>query len=65
MGSNKENKKKDKVEESRVEYEIQKPSRQGIDFETFDFDAEFAKGLTPEEFKAEMYKRIKAYPWKK
>lgn len=31
----------------------------------FDFDAEFAKGLTPEEFKAEMSKRIKAYPWKK
>lgn len=29
------------------------------------FDAEFAKGLTPEEFKAEMSKRIKAYPWKK
>ncbi|WP_343587626.1 hypothetical protein [Flavobacterium sp.] len=65
MSSDKESKKKDKVEEPRVEYEIQKPRRQGIDLETFDFDAEFAKGLTPEEFKAEMSKRIKAYPWKK
>nr|WP_294780094.1 hypothetical protein [uncultured Flavobacterium sp.] len=65
MDSDKENKKIDKVEEPATEYEIQKPSRQGIDPETFDFDAEFAKGLTPEEFKAEMYKRIEAYPWKK
>ncbi|WP_406845231.1 hypothetical protein [Flavobacterium soyae] len=65
MGSKKENKKNDKVEESRVEYEIQKPKFKGIDPETFDFDAEFARGLTPEEFKAEMSKRIKAYPWEK
>ncbi|RED21986.1 hypothetical protein BD847_3478 [Flavobacterium cutihirudinis] len=64
MDSDKENK-KNKVEEPRVEYEIQKPKFKGIDPETFDFDAEFAKGLTPEEFKAEMSKRIKAYPWKK
>jgi hypothetical protein len=65
MDSDKENKKIDKVEEPRVEYEIQKPKFKGIDPETFDFDAEFAKGLTPEEFKEEMYKRIKAYPWRK
>lgn len=65
MDSDKENIKKDKVEEPRVEYEAQKPKIQGIDPETFDFDAEFAKGLTLEEFKAEMSKRIKAYPWKK
>ncbi|KAF2511875.1 hypothetical protein [Flavobacterium foetidum] len=64
MNSDKENK-KNKVEEPRVEYETRKPKFKGIDFETFDFDAEFAKGLTPEEFKAEMSKRIKAYPWKK
>lgn len=32
--------------------------------ETFDFDAEFAKGLILEEFKNELSKRIKAYPWK-
>ncbi|HEY1194127.1 hypothetical protein [Flavobacterium sp.] len=65
MNSDKENKKIDKVEEPATEYETQKVRRQGIDPETFDFDAEFAKGLTPEEFKAEMSKRIKAYPWKK
>lgn len=65
MNSDKENKKVNKVEEPATEYEIQKPKTQGIDPETFDFDAEFAKGLTPEEFKAEMSKRIKAYPWKK
>jgi hypothetical protein len=63
MGPKKENKKNDKVEESRVEYEVQKPKFKGIDRETFDFDAEFAKGLTPEKFKGEMSKRIKAYPW--
>ena len=54
-----------KVEEPAVEYEVQKSKFKGIDQETFDFDAEFAKGLTPEEFKAEMYKRIEAYSWKK
>lgn len=65
MDSDKGNKKKNKVEEPATEYEIQKPKFKGIDPETFDFDAEFAKGLTLEEFKAEMSKRIKAYPWKK
>jgi len=65
MDSEEENKKNNKVEEPRVEYEVQKHKFKGIDRETFDFDAEFAKGLTPEEFKAEMYKRIKVYPWKK
>jgi len=64
MASDEESKKNDKVEEPRVEYEIQKPKFKGIDRETFDFDTEFANGLTPEEFKAEMVKRIKAYPWK-
>lgn len=64
MNSDKENKKNNKVEEPSVEYEVQKPKFKGIDRETFDFDAEFAKGLTPEEFKMEMSKRIKAYPWK-
>ncbi|WP_433780104.1 hypothetical protein [Flavobacterium anhuiense] len=61
MGSNKENKKGDKVEEPRVEYEIQKPRRQGIDPETFDFDAEFAKGLTPEQAKVESVRRIREW----
>jgi hypothetical protein len=65
MNKKKEDPKNDKVEEPAVEYEVQKPKFKGIDNETFDFDAEFARGLTPEEFKAEMSKRIKAYPWKK
>jgi len=65
MNKKKEDPKNNKVEEPAVEYEIQKPKFKGINRETFDFDAEFAKGLTSEEFKAEMSKRIKAYPWKK
>ena len=55
----------DKAEEPVVNYDISKPKQQGIDPTTFDFDAEFEKGYTVEEFKAEMHKRIKAYPWKK
>ena len=39
--------------------------QKGIDQSTFDFDAEMERGYTPEEFKVEMVKRIKAYPWKK
>lgn len=47
-----------KVEEPAVEYEVQKSKFKGIDRETFDFDAEFAKGLTPAEAKAESIRRI-------
>lgn len=65
MSAKKENTELPKVEEPVVSYESSKMKTQGIDFTTFNFDEEFAKGLTPEEFKAEMYKRIKAYPWKK
>ncbi|CAI2766723.1 hypothetical protein [Flavobacterium collinsii] len=65
MKKKKEEVRANKVEEPDVEYEVQKSKFKGIDQETFDFDAEFAKGLTPEEFKAEMFKRIQAYPWKK
>ncbi|MFW0738560.1 hypothetical protein [Flavobacterium sp. T12S277] len=65
MKKKNENPRASKVEEPAVEYEVQKSKFKGIDRETFDFDAEFAKGLTPEEFKAEMFKRIEAYPWKK
>lgn len=54
----------DKVEETAAAYELSK-TKQGIDHATFDFDAEFEKGYTAEEFKAEMHKRIQAYPWKK
>ncbi|MGN7810665.1 MULTISPECIES: hypothetical protein [Flavobacterium] len=61
MSSDKENKKNNKVEEPRVEYEVQKPKFKGIDRETFDFDAEFAKGLTPEEAKEEAKRRIREW----
>ncbi|MCR4034037.1 MULTISPECIES: hypothetical protein [Flavobacterium] len=57
----KENQKNDKVEEPAKEYEIQKKKTQGIDPETFDFDAEFAKGLTLEEAKAESIRRIREW----
>ncbi len=65
MNPKKENPKTNKVEEPIVVYESSKMKFKGIDRTTFDFDAEFKNGLTPEEFKAEMHKRIKAYPWKK
>ncbi|MHC0446000.1 hypothetical protein ACWA1F_11345 [Flavobacterium sp. 3-218] len=65
MDAKKENEKNNKFEEPAVDYKPIRPKFKGIDHETFDFDAEFAKGLTPEEFKTEMSKRIKAYPWKK
>ncbi len=61
MSLDKENKKNDKVEEPSVEYEAQKPKFKGIDPETFDFDAEFAKGLTPEQAKAESIRRIREW----
>lgn len=33
--------------------------------DTHDFEEEVRNGLTPEEFRKEMHKRIAAYPWKK
>lgn len=33
--------------------------------EEFDFDKEFAEGLTPDEFREEMFRKIEAFPWKK
>jgi hypothetical protein len=64
MNPKKENPKTHKVEEPADVYETSKLKKKGIDSATFDFDEEFKNGLTPEEFKAEMHKRIKAYPWK-
>lgn len=61
MEPKKENKKNDKVEEPRVEYELQKPKIKGIDRETFDFDAEFAKGFTLEQAKAESIRGIREW----
>lgn len=61
MNSKKENPKITKVEEPSVVYETSKIKFKGIDRDTFDFDEEVKNGYTPEEFKAEMHKRIKAY----
>ena len=39
---------------------------QGIKYQTtFNFDEEFKKGIPLEEFKTEMLKRVRNYPWKK
>ncbi|MDX6188974.1 hypothetical protein SGQ83_06420 [Flavobacterium sp. Fl-318] len=65
MNAKKKQIKDNKVEEPALEYEVRKSEFKGIDRDTFDFDAEFANGLTREEFKEEMFKRIKAYPWGK
>lgn len=61
MDSNNGNEKSNKVKEPAVEYQALKPKFEGIDHETFDFDAEFAKGLTLEEAKAESIKRIRKW----
>lgn len=61
MNSDNENEKKNKVEEPATDYETQKTKFKGIDRETFDFDAEFAKGLTPEEAKEEAKRRIREW----
>lgn len=65
MNAKKKNTENSKVKELAVEYEVQKPEFRVIERETFDFDAEFANGLTPDEFREEMIKRVKSYPWKK
>jgi hypothetical protein len=65
MNAKKENPKVNKVEEPSVDYEVSKTKFKGIDRDTFNFDEEMKNGFTPEQFKAEMHKRIKAYPWKK
>lgn len=56
-----------KLEEPEVWYQISKIKEESESEEKpeFDFDKEFENGYTPEEFKKEMHKRIKAYPWKK
>lgn len=65
MDAKKGKSKIDKVEEPAVSYNVSETKQKGINRSTFDFDAEIKKGYTPEEFKAEMHKRINAYPWKK
>ena len=62
MNRKKESLKVIKVEDPFVAYEASKIKFKGIDRATF--EEEFKNGYTPEEFKAEMSKRIKEYPWK-
>jgi len=54
-----------KLEEPTILYEIAKLKEESEKEANFDFDKEFENGYTPEEFKEEMHKRVKAYPWKK
>ncbi len=61
MNPKKENPKITKVEEPAEVYESLKIKLKGIDRATFDFDAEFAKGLTPEEAKTESIRRIREW----
>lgn len=65
MDAERKKSKTTKVEEPSVNYKASKIKFKGIDRATFDFDEEVKNGYTPEEGKAEMFKRIKAYPWKK
>jgi hypothetical protein len=61
MNAKKENSKINKVEEPFIVYESSEIKFKGIDRTTFDFDEEVRNGFTPEEFKAEMHKRIQAW----
>lgn len=60
MNEKKENK-NNKVEEPALQYDSQQPKFKGIDPDTFDFDAEFAKGLTPKQAKEESIKKIREW----
>nr|WP_315219418.1 hypothetical protein [uncultured Flavobacterium sp.] len=60
MNEKKENN-NNKVEEPALQYDSQQPKFKGIDPSTFDFDAEFVKGLTLEEAKLESIKRIREW----
>ena len=59
----KDNVNKKSVSEPTTEYETTKRT-QGIG-KDFDFEKEFANGLTSEEAKAEMHRRISKWKWEK
>jgi hypothetical protein len=61
MNPKKDNPKINKAEEPSTAYEISKIKFKGIDRATFDFDAEFEKGYTLEEAKAESIRRIREW----
>ncbi|SHN64627.1 hypothetical protein SAMN05444395_103144 [Flavobacterium fryxellicola] len=65
MNTNKRKVPIEKAEEPIVSYTISQTKSENERRNSFDFDAEFEKGYTPEQFKQEIFKRIKAYPWKK
>jgi hypothetical protein len=50
-----------KTEEPSMSYETSKIKLEGINSATFDFDAEFEKGYTPEDAKAESIRRIREW----
>ncbi|HET8810216.1 MAG TPA: hypothetical protein VFM65_08135 [Flavobacteriaceae bacterium] len=55
----------EKVDDMDVLLQIDAIKKQQKWSDTHDFDEEWEKGFTLEEAKAEMRKRIAAYPWKK
>jgi Zn-dependent M28 family amino/carboxypeptidase len=55
----------EKAEEAIVSNTISQTKSESEKLCSFDFDAEFEEGYTPDQFKQEIFKRIKAYPWKK
>lgn len=61
MSAKKTSSKLPKVEEPAVVYESSQVKHKGIDRATFDFDTEFANGLTPEEAKEEAKRRIRSW----
>lgn len=61
MSAKKTSSKLPKVEEPAVVYESSQVKHKGIDRATFDFDTEFANGLTPEEAKEEAKRRIRVW----
>ena len=61
MDAKKNKSKNSKAKEPSIGYETSKIRFKGIDRSTFNFDEELKKGYTPDEFKVEMYKRIKAF----
>ena len=61
MSAKKTSSKLPKVEEPPVVYESSQVKTKGIDRATFDFDTEFANGLTPEEAKEEAKRRIRVW----
>lgn len=60
---NNDNVNKKTVSEPTTKYEMSELT-QGIG-KDFDFKKEFAKGLTTEEAKAEMHRRISKWKWEK